>query len=115
MKFKINILKFLLGITLAIPLLAHSLANKPTECGVKKESKVKDIASSDDNVPTTIVTSFEAVIPFVQINLHQDILFDFFTPVIVPLNNLEEKIDLPQYVSKYFRILLQLIITPQAP
>ncbi|MBO9698949.1 MAG: hypothetical protein J7604_02005 [Sporocytophaga sp.] len=114
MKFKINILKFLLGIALAFPLLAYNITVKSTD-GIHNESKVKDVAASDDDTGKTIITSFEAVIPFVQINLHQDILFEFLSPIIILQNHFEEKVDLPDYVNKYFRILLQLIITPQAP
>ncbi|WP_028978769.1 hypothetical protein [Sporocytophaga myxococcoides] len=114
MKFKINILKFLLGIALAFPLLAYNFAVKPTG-EIHKKSKVKDVAASDDDAGKTIITSFEAVIPFVQINLHQDIFFDFLSPIIILQNHFEEKVDLPDYVNKYFRVLLQLIITPQAP
>jgi hypothetical protein len=114
MKFKINILKFLLGIALVFPLLASNITAKSTG-EVCKESSVKDVAASDDNAGKTIVTSFEAVIPFVQINLHQDIFFEFLSPVIILQNHFEEKVDLPDYINKYFRILLQLIITPQAP
>lgn len=114
MKFKINILKFLLGIALAFPLLAYNITIKPVD-GIHKESKVKDVAASDDDTGKTIITSFEAVIPFVQVNLHQDIFFDFLSPVFILQNHFEEKVDLPDYVNKYFRVLLQIIITPQAP